>query len=50
MSIEDNLIGIQDFAQVDLRVAEIIEAEKVEDTDKLLNRGLQIMAGITIPI
>lgn len=51
--METNLIDIQDFAQVDLRVAEIVEAERVEDTDKLMriqvNLGTetrQIVAGI----
>ena len=49
----DNLISIDDFAKIDLRVAEITAAEKVEGADKLLklqvNIGTetrQIVAGI----
>ncbi len=49
----DNLISIDDFAKIDLRVAEITSAEKVGDADKLLklrvNIGTetrQIVAGI----
>ncbi len=30
------LININDFAKIDLRIAEILEAEKVEGTDKLV--------------
>ena len=32
----ENMIGIDDFAKVDLRVAEILQAEPVPKTDKLL--------------
>lgn len=49
----DGLISIDDFAKIDLRVAEIVSAEKVEGADKLLklqvNIGTetrQIVAGI----
>ena len=37
-----NLITIDDFAKVDLRVAKVIEAEKVEKADKLLKMKLQV--------
>lgn len=37
-----NLITIDDFAKVDLRVARVIEAEKVEKADKLLKMKLQV--------
>lgn len=47
------IIDISDFSKVDLRVAEIIRAERVEDTDKLMkiqvnlgNEERQIVAGI----
>lgn len=39
----DNLIDINDFAKVDLRIAEIIEAEKLEGSSKLLK--LQVSLG-----
>jgi methionyl-tRNA synthetase len=46
-------IGISDFAKVELKVADIIEAERVEGTDKLMRLQLdvgdetrQIVAGI----
>lgn len=49
----DNLIGIEDFAKVQLRVAEVLEAERVPKTDKLLRlivslgeEKRQIVAGI----
>ena len=50
----DNLITIEDFRKVDLRVAEVISAEKIEGVDKLLklqvdlghNEKRQIIAGI----
>lgn len=38
-----DLIGIEDFAKVQLRVARIVEAEPVEGADKLLK--LQVMIG-----
>lgn len=37
-----NLITIDDFSKVDLRVAKVIEAEKVEKADKLLKMKLQV--------
>jgi methionyl-tRNA synthetase len=49
----DDLISIEDFAKVDLRVAKIVEAEHVEGADKLLRLVLdlgdeqrQVFAGI----
>lgn len=49
----DNLITIGDFAKVELRVAEIVEAERVPKTDKLMrvivslgNEQRQVVAGI----
>ncbi len=41
-SSEENLISIDDFAKVDLRVAEVIACEKVEKTDKLLKLQVKI--------
>jgi methionyl-tRNA synthetase len=53
IKMEDNLIDITDFAKVDLRIAEVMEAERVEGTDKLLRLQInlgsetrQIVAGI----
>ncbi|MFZ3089992.1 MAG: methionine--tRNA ligase [Nitrospirota bacterium] len=50
---ETNLITIDDFAKIDLRVGKIIEAEKVEKSDKLVklqvelgNEKRQVVAGI----
>jgi methionyl-tRNA synthetase len=50
---QDNLISIDDFAKVDLRVAEVLEAEKLKNADKLLKLQVrigdetrQIVAGI----
>lgn len=37
-----NLITIDDFSKVELRVAKVIEAEKVEKADKLLKMKLQV--------
>lgn len=37
-----NLITIDDFSKVDLKVAKVIEAEKVEKADKLLKMKLQV--------
>ncbi len=49
----DNLITIGDFAKVELRVAEIVEAERVPKTDKLMrvivslgDEQRQVVAGI----
>lgn len=39
---EAELIGIDDFARVDLRVAEVLAAEKVEKADKLLKLTLRV--------
>lgn len=36
------LIGIEDFAKVELRTAKVIEAEKVEGADKLLKLQLEV--------
>lgn len=50
---ENNLISIDDFAKVDLRVAEIVAAERIEGADRLLklrldlgNEQRQVVAGI----
>lgn len=50
---EENLISINEFAKVKMKVAEILEAEEVEDADKLLKlqvddgeRKRQLVAGI----
>jgi methionyl-tRNA synthetase len=49
----DNVISIDDFAKIELRVAEVVEAEKVKNADKLLKLQVkigderrQIVAGI----
>lgn len=39
---ETNYIKIDDFAKIDLRVAEVLEAEKVEGTDKLIKLKLKV--------
>ncbi|WKV07686.1 methionine--tRNA ligase [Thermoanaerobacterium sp. CMT5567-10] len=39
---ETNYIKIDDFAKIDLRVAEVLEAEKVEGADKLLKLKLKV--------
>lgn len=39
---EENLISIDEFAKIDLRVAKVLEAEKVEGTDKLLKLKLEM--------
>jgi len=50
--MEEGLIKIDDFAKVELRVAKVVSAEKVEKSDKLLklkveaDRERQIIAGI----
>jgi methionyl-tRNA synthetase len=48
-----NIISIEDFAKIDLRIGEIIEAKKIEGTDSLLKlkvdikeKKLQIVAGL----
>ena len=48
-----NLISIEDFKKIDLRVAKILAAERVENSDKLLKLQIdlgyeqrQILAGI----
>ncbi len=38
----DGLISIDDFAKIDLRVAKVLEAEKVEGADKLLKLKLEM--------
>jgi methionyl-tRNA synthetase len=38
----EGIITIEQFAQTDLRVAKVVEAEKVEGTDKLLKIKLQL--------
>ncbi|MFQ5453849.1 MAG: methionine--tRNA ligase subunit beta, partial [Candidatus Zixiibacteriota bacterium] len=49
----NNLLDISEFAKADLRVAEVMEAEKIEGTDKLLKLQInlghekrQIVAGV----
>ena len=51
--MDDNLISIDDFGAMDLRVGEILEAEPIEKSNKLLKlkvnvgeKELQIVAGI----
>ena len=51
--VAENLIDISEFAKVELKVGEILSAEKVEDADKLLkiqvtlgDEERQIVAGI----
>lgn len=39
---KDNLITIEDFAKIDLRVAKVLEAEKVEGADKLLKLKVEL--------
>jgi methionyl-tRNA synthetase len=52
-STDNNMISIDDFLKVDLRIATVLEAEAVEDADKLLRVKLDdgsgersILAGI----
>jgi methionyl-tRNA synthetase len=40
--MENNLITIDDFAKVELRVAKVIECEKVEKSNKLLKLKLEV--------
>jgi len=49
----DDLISIDDFAKLDLRVGKVVEAEKVKGSDKLLklmvdvkDKQLQVVAGL----
>jgi|Deesub1362A_J573_1020465.scaffolds.fasta_scaffold00386_7 methionyl-tRNA synthetase len=39
---DKDMISIEDFAKMDLRVARIIEAEKIEGSDKLLKLQLEV--------
>jgi methionyl-tRNA synthetase len=39
---EDKYITIDDFAKIDLRVAKVLECEKVEGSDKLLKLQLEV--------
>ncbi len=39
---DDGFISIEDFAKIDLRVARVLEAEKVEGADKLLKLKLEM--------
>jgi methionyl-tRNA synthetase len=39
---EDKYITIEDFAKIDLRVAKVLECEKVEGSDKLLKLQLEL--------
>jgi len=41
-SKEKELISIEDFAKLDLRVAKVLEAEKVEGSDKLLKLKVEL--------
>lgn len=41
-SLPDNLIGIEDFAKVELRVGRILDASKVEGADKLLKLSVDV--------
>lgn len=52
-TMNESLIDIQDFAKIDLRIARVLEAKKIEGADKLLqlqidlgNEKRQIVAGI----
>lgn len=52
-STMSDLISIDDFAKVDIRIGEILEAEKIEKSDKLLKlqvnireKTIQVVAGI----
>jgi methionyl-tRNA synthetase len=40
---EAEIIGIEDFMKVDLRVAEVLEAATVEGSDKLLQLTLNVV-------
>jgi methionyl-tRNA synthetase len=41
-SLDDGLISIDDFSKLDLRVAKVLEAEKVEGADKLLKLKVEL--------
>jgi methionyl-tRNA synthetase len=50
-----DLISIDDFAKLDLRIGKIVEAEKIEGSNKLLklkvdikDKQLQIVAGLAL--
>ena len=40
--LDNGLISIEDFAKLDLRVAKVLEAEKVEGADKLLKLKVEM--------
>jgi len=39
---EKNYIGIEDFLKVDLRLAKVLEAERVEGSDKLIKLSISL--------
>ncbi|RLJ69763.1 tRNA-binding protein [Hydrogenivirga caldilitoris] len=39
---EKNYVGIEDFLKLDLRLAKVLEAEKVEGSDKLIKLRLSL--------
>ncbi|WP_457599865.1 methionine--tRNA ligase subunit beta [Hydrogenivirga sp.] len=39
---EKNYVGIEDFLKLDLRLAKVLEAEKVEGSDKLIRLRLSL--------
>ncbi|MDF2522660.1 MAG: protein containing C-terminal region/beta chain of methionyl-tRNA synthetase [Clostridiales bacterium] len=41
-AVNDGMISIEDFTKLDLRVAKVLEAEKVEGADKLLKLKLEV--------
>ena len=41
-AVSDNLITFEDFGRVDMRVAEVLTAERVPKTDRLLKLGIRI--------
>ncbi|MCU0848360.1 MAG: methionine--tRNA ligase [Spirochaetes bacterium] len=43
-TMEEGLVDIQDFAKIDIRVAKILKAERIEGSDKLLE--LQVDSGL----
>ena len=53
VQLDENLVTYEDFRKIDLRIAEILEAERIPKTDKLMklqikigNETRQIVAGI----
>ncbi len=42
---ETELISIDEFAKIDLRVAQVLEAEKVEKSDKLMRLKVKVLGG-----